>query len=99
MNVVAKMKRDDFRDQVRLPGNLTAPEAMNATDWVKHQFWKWYLLTPRSSVKPYDGLDLVLLLAWVVNKLSESDTEPFVLHYWDLRMPNIVVDQDDELVA
>jgi hypothetical protein len=92
------MKRDDFRDYVRLPGNLTAPEAMNVTDWVKHQFWKWYLLTPRSSVKPYDGLDLMLLLAWVQNRFSASD-ESFVLYYWDLRMPNIVVDENDALVA
>ena len=72
------MKRDDFWDYVRLPGNLTAPEAMNATNWVKHQFWKWYLLTPRGSVKPYDGLDLMLLLAWMRNRFSESDTEPFI---------------------
>lgn len=41
----------------------------------------------------------MLLLAWVQNRFSESDTEPFVLHYWDLRMPNIVGDEDDALVA
>jgi hypothetical protein len=99
VDVVSRMKRDDFKDYVRLLGNLTAPEAKNATDWVKHQFWKWYLLKPRSSVKPYDGLDLMLLLAWVKNRFSEFDIEPFVLHYWDLRVPNIVIDEDDDLVA
>jgi hypothetical protein len=98
MDVVVKMKRD-FRDYVRFSGNLITPEALNAIDWVKHQFCKWYLLTPRSSVKPYDGLDLMLLLAWVQNRFFESDMESFVLHYWDLRIPNIVVDEDDDLVV
>ena len=46
--VVTKMKRDDFRDYVRLPGNLTAPEAMNVTDWV----------APILEMVPFDAEEL-----------------------------------------
>lgn len=68
---------------------------MNATDWAKHQFWSWYLFWPR----PYNGLDIMLLMGWVSKRFSELDELPFVLRYWDLRMPNIAVDEDDNLLA
>lgn len=93
------MKRDDFKYYLHAPEDFTVLEATNVTDWVKHQFWAWYLFMPRNSVKPYDGLDLMLLLAWVSKRFSGLHDLPFVLRYWDLRMPNIVVDEDYNLRA
>jgi hypothetical protein len=94
-----KMKRDDFKDFLRAPEDFTIGEATNAADWAKRQFWTWYLINPRRSVKPYDGLDLMLLMAWVSNQFSGLDEMPFALRYWDLRTPNLVVDEDDNLLA
>jgi len=93
------MKRDDLRDYLDAPKGFAVPEATNATDWAKHQFWSWYLFWPRPAVKPYDGLDLMLLMGWVRKRFSGLDELPFVLRYWDLRMPNIVVDEEDNLLA
>ena len=92
------MKRDDLNDYLHAPKDFTVPEARNATEWAKHQFWTWYLLWPRHSAKPYDGLDHMLLMGWVSKWFSGLDELPFVLLYWDLRMPNIVVDEDDNLI-
>jgi hypothetical protein len=96
---VEKMKRNDFEDFVRTPEYFTVGEATNATDWAKSQFWTWHLHNPGHSVKPYDGLDLMLLMAWVINKFSGLDELPFALRYWDLRTPNFMVDEDDNLLA
>lgn len=66
--------------------NGTEVECMNATFWAKEQFVIVSSLDlPKPSVKPYDGLDNILLLSWIRQKLSASDTQPFVWHYWDLR--------------
>ena len=51
------------------------------------------------QVKPYDGLDLMLLMGWVSKRFSGLNDLPFVLRYWDLQMPNIVVDEEENLVA
>ena len=51
--------------------------------------WSWYLLASRRSVKPYDGLDLMLLMAWVINEFSSLDESPFALRLWDLRSPDL----------
>jgi len=40
----------------------------------------------------------MLLMGWVSKWFGRSDL-PFVLLYWDLRLPNIVVDDDDNLKA
>jgi hypothetical protein len=97
--VVMMMKRDDMKYYLRAPKGFNIPEARNMTEWIKHQFWMWYLLSPRSSIKPYDGLDYLLLMRWVSEWFSGLEELPFVLHYWDLRMPNIIVDEKDNLKA
>jgi hypothetical protein len=81
--------------------NRTALETMNATTWVKRQFTANYLLDPMpySPENLFDGLDVILLLSWLHRKFSESDNQPFVLHYYDLRSPNIILDQDNNLAG
>jgi hypothetical protein len=74
---------------------------MNATAWVKQWFKYSQLDTAKPSERPFDGLDKMLLWSWVRKQFSESnaDQQPFVLHYWDLRMPNIIVDKDKNVIA
>ena len=49
--------------------------------------------------RPFDGLDEMLLLSWVLKKLEGTEEQPFVLHYWDLRPPNIILDGNDDSVG
>jgi hypothetical protein len=96
---VSKVKLDDLGFGGFVERNITALEAMNATVWAKEQFWALHLIHHGDgpSVKPFDGLDKLLLLSWVRKKLSKSDH--FVLHYWDLRMSNIMIDKDNNIIA
>jgi len=41
----------------------------------------------------------MLLLSWVHKQLAESTNQPFVLKYFDLRLPNIIIDSDDNLIG
>lgn len=69
-------------------------------NWVRAQFiLNHHLLTSDTAPEGYDGMDLMILLAWVVQQFPEEYTEPFVLHYWDLRPPNILVDKNHNLLA
>jgi len=86
-----------MRDYLHAPKDFQVAAANTSTEWAKHQFWAWYLFLQRPSAKGYDGLDYMLLMAWVSKRFS-SDM-PFALMYWDLRMPNIVVDGDDNLLG
>ena len=79
--------------------DTTSLEAINATTWVKRQFAAWHLHPDIKSVKPYDGLDTMLLFSWVLTKFSQLDNQPFVLHYADLRMPNIIIDKGNNMVG
>ena len=79
--------------------NPSALEALNATTWVKRQFVAWHLHPHIKSVKPYDGLDTMLLFSWVRAKFSKLDNQPFVLYYADLRMPNIIIDEEINMIA
>lgn len=96
---VSKVQLDDFSFVGIGPRNNTALEAMNSTTWVKRQFIAWHLIYKGTglSMKPFDGLDKMILLSWICQKFT--DDQPFVLHYWDLRMPNILIDDDDNLIA
>jgi aminoglycoside phosphotransferase (APT) family kinase protein len=79
--------------------NTASLEAIDATTWVKRQFVAWHLHPGIKSVKPYEGLDTMLLFSWVLTKFSKLDNQPFVLHYGDLRMPNIIIDQGNNMIA
>jgi hypothetical protein len=65
--------------------------------WVKEHFSYHYLSEFDVIEKPFDGLDTMLLLSWVRQRFSGSTT--FALHYWDLRLPNILIDGKDNLVG
>jgi aminoglycoside phosphotransferase (APT) family kinase protein len=73
---------------------------MNATSWAKEQFVQVSGLDrPEPAPKPYDGLDQLLLFSWIRRKLSDTDAQPFVWQYWDLRPPNIMLDEENNLIA
>jgi hypothetical protein len=70
---------------------------LSATQLIKQQFA--YLNESTQLQKPFDGLDTMLLFSWVQQRFIGSDDQPMVLHYWDLRMPNILIDDHENLIA
>lgn len=78
--------------------NETELQEMNTITWVRRQFTAWHLLMQGvdPSDKPFDGLDKLILLSWVLRKFSDLN-EPFVLHYWDLRMSNIMINENNDI--
>ena len=70
---------------------------LSTNEWVTQQFDYFYLTWDYPIEEPFGGLDHMLLLAWVRRQFSES--QPFVLHYWDLRLPNIMIDENEDLAA
>jgi hypothetical protein len=73
--------------------NTTNAKLPDTRTWVRAQFIrKHQLLRRKPSRNSSNGLDLMLLLAWVLKKFPENPSEPFVIHYWDLRPWNILVD-------
>ena len=74
---------------------------MYATFWAKEQFVQVSGLDrPEPAPKPSDrdGLDQLLFLSWIRRKLSDTDAQPFVWQYWDLRPPNIMLDEENNLL-
>lgn len=71
---------------------------LNTTAWITEHFaWRYLLTPPIVSEKPFDGLDKMLLLTWVRKQFPKL--QPFRLNYYDLRLPNLIVDGDDNLVG
>lgn len=93
--LVSKMRGDCFIFTSR---NNTIREAESTIVWAKKQFVAKRLIS-KLSIKPFDGLDEMLLLSWVNSKLFDSDDQPFVLHHWDMGMLNILIDEDNNLRA
>ncbi len=73
----------------------------SAATWVSRLFiHRWNLLTSAPSQPPYNGLDRILLLTWVLEQFTgETEHQPFVLHYWDLRVENILIDNDHNIAG
>src|SRR5579859_662815 len=75
--------------------NTTKTRLPSTRTWVRAQFIKKHkLLRRKPSRNSSNGLDLMLLLAWVLKQFPENESEPFVIHYWDLRPWNILVEKD-----
>jgi len=72
---------------------------MNATAWARREFLSYYLFSDFPIPEPYDGLDVMLLLAWTVKTFSVLDllNEPIALHYWDLSIENIIVNRENHI--
>jgi hypothetical protein len=86
-------------DEYGLSNRSTAQlEVLNASVWVREKVFSlsrpWLL-----SGMPFDGLDEMLLLSWVLKKFEGTEEQPFVLHYWDLRPPNIILDGNNNLAG
>ena len=86
--------------KLELLPTLEWPEIdMNASAWVRDfVHYKQQFFSPDPSEKPFDGLDKILLSSWVQRHSGPGD-QPFVLHYWDLRMPNIMLDDENNIVG
>ena len=78
---------------------ISKPSNLTATAWVRENFGIQQLHSPMPSKKPFNGLDKIVLLSWILEQFSGADRQPFVLHYWDLRMPNIMIDDDYNIIA
>jgi hypothetical protein len=52
------------------------------------------MFTSYPSTPPFDGLDKMLLLAWVKDCLAATNYWKFALNYWDLRAPNVLFDKN-----
>ena len=73
----------------------------SVASWVSERFVeRWELLTSAPSRPPYSGFDRMLLLAWILEQFTgEEIHQLFVLHYWDLRVENILVDNDHNIAG
>jgi hypothetical protein len=86
-------------DDYGLANRSTAQlEVLNATVWVREKFLSLSRPWLRSGL-PFDGLDEMLLLSWALKKFEGTEEQPFVLHYWDLRPPNIILDGNNDLAG
>jgi hypothetical protein len=66
-----------------------------AIHWATRRFYGTYnLLSSEPSTPPYDGLDKMLLLAWVTACFAETNNWQFSLDYWDLREANLLFDEN-----
>jgi len=93
---VHKMQSDYLRNTIL---KVCQQNAVNATTWARCEFFNCYLLHNFPIPEPYDGLDAMLLLAWIVKAFSmlDSHNEPMVLHYWDLSIENVMVNGENRI--
>jgi hypothetical protein len=78
-----------------------ATTKVSYADWVQFGFSHSRGLTSSEPQDPEDisGLDKMILLSWVLENIPGGDKEPFALHVWDMRPPNILVDEEHNLVG
>lgn len=71
-------------------------ERTQERNWVKARYIEnQNILLSNPSPENFVGLDAMLLMAWIVNKFPiTTNQQPFVLYYWDLRMSNVLVNED-----
>ena len=82
------------------PPNDTEFGAMNATVWTRRQLLSWCRARlGHRAVELYDGIDTLLVSAYTRRKFSDSDSQSFVLAFWDLSPQNIVIGNDDQLAG
>jgi hypothetical protein len=79
--------------------DYSIPTKLNTRPWINQHFFWQQLESLEPTEKPFDGFDKMLLLSWIHKHLPQSNDEPFVLNYWDLRLPNIIVDKEDNLAG
>ena len=73
---------------------------LSTTAWAKNKFVEnRKLLITQPSTPELNGMDRLLLLTWVTEQLRNTDHEPFVLHHWDLRPPNVFIDDNENIVG
>ena len=70
-------------------------------NWAKARFISARrLLSSDLPPKGLVGLDLFMIMSWVEKQFASfSKSKNYVLHYWDLRPGNLLVDRNDRIVA
>jgi hypothetical protein len=76
---------------------------ISATAWGRNTFiWKKLLLYNEYPTEwdptPISGFEKIALLNWAQTKLSEPDSQKFVLYYWDLNPENFLLRKDGQLM-
>jgi hypothetical protein len=57
-----------------------------ALKWATPRFYEFQeVLSSTPSTPPFDGLDKMLLLAWVSECFAQTNYCNFALNYWDFR--------------
>ena len=95
--VVAKLIRETTEGD-----NFHCGKFPDPVNWAKARFISARrLLTIDPTISNgFDGLDLFILLAWISKQFASlSRSKEFVLHYWDIRSPNIMVNDQGKIVA
>jgi|SRR5277367_1699054 hypothetical protein len=75
---------------------------IQATRWGTNQFVSARLLLYNKRPKEWDpypssGFEKMALLTWVHGKLSEPDSQKFVLQYFDTNTENFLINQEGQL--
>jgi hypothetical protein len=66
-----------------------------ALEWATVRFYEYQKpLSSSPSTPSFDGLDKLLLLAWVRECFVETNYWNFSLNYWDLCKANVLFDDD-----
>lgn len=78
-----------------------ATTKVSYADWVQYGFSYSRGLMSSRPQDPEDisGLDKMILLSWVLENVPTSHNESFALYFWDMRPPNILVDEQHNLVG
>jgi len=81
-----------FRNNLSLENGIP-----KASEWGRRNFIGPLTLLISNYSTSLTGYEKMALFTWIVGKLERIDGMPFVLHYWDLRPTNILVDDENEL--
>jgi hypothetical protein len=96
---VAGIISDQILSNARLLSDAAIAGLPSVNAWARACFvLNQDLLYSMSSRGNLNGLDYMILLAWVVQKFASFDGT-WVLHYWDLHPPNVMLDERYDVVG
>ena len=79
--------------------NNAATRLRHPTAWTKAAMLRSTNLLRSTPSEAVGAFEKMLLLAWVTKELRNAKHDPFVMVYWDLRPPNILVDSEHNVVG
>ena len=94
---------DPLHDILGLPQKLNRSGSPTTAEWGRRALVIDTRLLNANSPSSYDDwqrfkwADQMALFAWALAQVSDTDSLPFVLHYWDWHADNAIVNERDEL--